>query len=244
MSTTVPISSSEYRHKKVFEGFRDFISRGNMIDMAVGVVMGNAVTQIVTSLVKNLINPLIAMIFGKPDMGSMLQIRFNHATISFGAILNDLLNFFLVAAAIYFCIILPINKLRDLSDKAKGSSTIGKMKFWKHAKKGSTLDKVVKAEQKVANDIGLTSSSSPSDSDDAAEAADGKAAAGPDRTDSDGTDDGNGTMGAEAQARMIELLGRISSQLETLTKGMEKKEGGRSTQEGMSQSASHAAHEH
>ena len=52
----------------MLKGFREFIATGNVIDMAVGVVMGSAVTAIVTSIVDNFINPLIAMIFGKPDM--------------------------------------------------------------------------------------------------------------------------------------------------------------------------------
>lgn len=98
-------------------GFKKFISRGSMIDMAVGVVMGTAVTAVVNAIVENLINPLIAMIGGKPDMSAMLNITFNGATISFGAILNEVINFLLIGVAVYFCIILPINKLRDMSSK-------------------------------------------------------------------------------------------------------------------------------
>ena len=98
-------------------GFKKFISRGSMIDMAVGVVMGTAVTGVVNAIVKNLINPLIAMIGGKPDMSALLNITFNGATISFGAILNEIINFLLIGVAVYFCIILPINKLRDMSSK-------------------------------------------------------------------------------------------------------------------------------
>lgn len=165
MTTPTPLSTEDYRNKKLFEGFRDFIARGNMIDMAVGVVMGNAVTAIVKSLVKNLLNPLIAMIFGKPDMGSLLQIHANNATISFGAILNDILNFLLIAAVVYFCVIVPINKFRDLTDKAKKSTFVDKMKFWKHARKGSLLDKAATQEQKIAKEMGFSpvseSSSSP-----------------------------------------------------------------------------------
>ncbi|RBP97768.1 large conductance mechanosensitive channel protein MscL [Bifidobacterium aemilianum] len=99
----------------MIEGFKKFIARGNMIDLAVGVVMGSAVTTVVDAIVKNLINPLIAMIFGKPNMDGLLAFTFNHATISFGAILSALINFLVVAAAVYFCIIVPINKLRDIS---------------------------------------------------------------------------------------------------------------------------------
>lgn len=108
----------------MIDGFRKFIARGNMIDMAVGVVMGAAVTAVVNSIVNNLINPLIAMIFGKPNMDGLLAFTFNGATVSFGAILGALLNFLVVAAAVYFCILVPINRLRDMSEaliaKAKG----------------------------------------------------------------------------------------------------------------------------
>ena len=101
--------------KGALGGFKKFISRGSMIDMAVGVVMGSAVTAVVNSIVKSLINPLIAMIFGKADMSGLLAFTYNGATISFGAILGELLNFVIVAAAIYFCIILPVNKFRDMT---------------------------------------------------------------------------------------------------------------------------------
>ncbi|WEV46757.1 large conductance mechanosensitive channel protein MscL [Bifidobacterium sp. ESL0690] len=100
----------------MFKGFKKFISRGNMIDMAVGVVMGAAVTSVVNSIVNSLINPLIAMIFGKPNMNNLLTFTFNHSTISFGAILGALLNFLMIAIAVYFCILVPINKFRDMSE--------------------------------------------------------------------------------------------------------------------------------
>lgn len=86
-----------------------------MIDMAVGVVIGSAVTTVVTSIVDNLISPLIGMIGGVPDLSGLLTITFNNSTISFGAILNALINFLLIGVAVYFCVILPINKLRDLT---------------------------------------------------------------------------------------------------------------------------------
>ncbi len=107
----------QYRKKKMFEGFREFISRGNMIDMAVGVVMGSAVTSVVTSIVKNLISPLISMLFGKTDMSRLLSFSVNGATVSFGAILDSLINFLLVAAAVYFCIIIPLNKFYEFGSK-------------------------------------------------------------------------------------------------------------------------------
>ncbi|MCI1831871.1 MAG: large conductance mechanosensitive channel protein MscL [Bifidobacterium sp.] len=110
----------------MFEGFKKFIARGNMIDMAVGVVMGAAVTAVVTAIVKNLINPLISMIFGKTDLDGVLTFTINNAHFSIGAILGALLNFLIIAVAVYFCILVPINKFRDMSSammtRKKGSS--------------------------------------------------------------------------------------------------------------------------
>ena len=98
----------------MFNGFKKFISRGSVIDMAVGVVMGGAVTAVVNSIVKNIINPLIAIICGKPDLDGVLTITINGATISFGAVIGSVLNFLIIATAVYFFIVLPINKLREM----------------------------------------------------------------------------------------------------------------------------------
>lgn len=105
----------------MIKGFEDFISRGNVVDMAVGVVMGGAVTAVVTSIVENFINPLVAMIFGKPDMSDLLKFTFNGATISFGAILTALINFLIIAVAVYFFIVLPMSKLKDMTAKQEAA---------------------------------------------------------------------------------------------------------------------------
>jgi large conductance mechanosensitive channel len=107
----------DYSEDSMIEGFKKFIARGQMIDMAVGVVMGGAVTTVVNAIVKSFINPLIAMIFGKPDLDNLLAFTLNGATVSFGAILGALLNFLIISVAIYFCIVVPINKFRDFSKK-------------------------------------------------------------------------------------------------------------------------------
>ena len=98
----------------MIQGFKKFILRGSVIDMAVGVVMGSAVTAVVTSIVKNIINPLIAIFCGKTELDGVLSITMNGATISFGAVIGSLLNFLIIATAVYFCIVLPINKLREI----------------------------------------------------------------------------------------------------------------------------------
>ncbi len=87
-----------------------------MIDMAVGVVMGGAVTTVVNAIVDSVINPFIAMIFGKPNMDGLLAITFNGATVSFGAVLGAVLNFLVIAITVYFCILVPINKFRDVTE--------------------------------------------------------------------------------------------------------------------------------
>ena len=109
--------------KGPIKGFKKFISRGSMIDMAVGVVMGSAVTTVVNSIVNHLISPLIGMIGGVPDMSGVLTITFNGATISFGAILNAIINFLLIGVAVYLCIVLPINKLRDMGASEEAENT-------------------------------------------------------------------------------------------------------------------------
>ncbi|GGH13392.1 large conductance mechanosensitive channel protein MscL [Silvibacterium dinghuense] len=94
----------------MLKGFRDFILRGNVIDLAVAVVVGAAFTNIVNSLVKNLLNPLIAAIVKKPDL-SFLKLDLNGSNITYGTFLNDVISFVLIAAAVYFFFVLPINKL-------------------------------------------------------------------------------------------------------------------------------------
>lgn len=98
---------------KVITGFRKFISRGNAIDLAVGVIIGGAFGKIVTGLVESFINPFIAMLFGQPDFN---QIHFviNGTNFPIGNIITAAVNFFLIAIAIYFCIVLPMNKLKEV----------------------------------------------------------------------------------------------------------------------------------
>jgi large conductance mechanosensitive channel len=97
----------------MLKGFRDFITRGNVIDLAVAVVIGAAFTGVVNALVDAIINPLIAAIFGQPDLSSVGVFTINDAVFSIGAVLNAVINFLLIAAAIYFLIIVPINAINE-----------------------------------------------------------------------------------------------------------------------------------
>ncbi len=92
------------------KGFKQFLLRGNVVDMAVGVVMGASFGAIVTALVKDLLTPLIAAIVGKPDF-SRLVFEVNSSRFLYGDFINSVLAFILIAAAVYFFVVLPVNAL-------------------------------------------------------------------------------------------------------------------------------------
>jgi large conductance mechanosensitive channel len=95
-------------------GFKEFISRGNAVDLAVGVVIGAAFTTVVNAIVEGVLNPLIAGIVGQPEFDDVLAFTINGATVRPGTVITALVNFLLVAVAIYFFVILPLNKLAAL----------------------------------------------------------------------------------------------------------------------------------
>ena len=94
----------------MFKGFRDFILRGNVVDLAVAVVIGAAFGAIVNALVADLINPLIAAIVHKPDF-SYLVFDLHGGKVKYGEFLNAVISFLLIAASVYFFVVLPINTL-------------------------------------------------------------------------------------------------------------------------------------
>jgi large conductance mechanosensitive channel len=96
----------------MLKGFRDFVLRGNVLDLAVAVVFGGAFGTIVTSLVKDLLTPLISAIIKKPDFSSLV-LHVNGANITYGNFLNALIAFLLVAASVYFFVVLPVNTMMD-----------------------------------------------------------------------------------------------------------------------------------
>lgn len=95
--------------KKFISEFKEFISRGNVLDMAVGVVIGGAFTAIVTSLVNDIITPLIGVLIGGLDF-SGLSIKVGDATIGYGSFIQAIINFLLISFVI-FCVIRSFNKL-------------------------------------------------------------------------------------------------------------------------------------
>lgn len=101
------------------DGFKEFIARGNAVDLAVGVVIGAAFGAVVTALVDGILNPLIGGIFGQPNLDNIWTITLrDNAQVKPGMVLTALISFILVAAAVYFCVVLPLNKLAARRAKA------------------------------------------------------------------------------------------------------------------------------
>lgn len=100
----------------MFQGFKQFILKGNVVDLAVGVVMGVAFNGVISALVKDLFTPLISTIIGKPNFNSF-SFTFLHGTFLIGDFINALLTFLINAIVIYFAVVLPINKLASLTSK-------------------------------------------------------------------------------------------------------------------------------
>jgi large conductance mechanosensitive channel len=90
----------------MFRGFRDFILRGNVLDLAVAVIMGVAFGTVVNSVVKNLITPLIALAGGAPDFSAIRT-----GPLLWGNIINDVLTFLITSAVVYFIIVLPVSRV-------------------------------------------------------------------------------------------------------------------------------------
>jgi large conductance mechanosensitive channel len=95
---------------EIIKEFRAFILRGNVVDLAVAVVIGAAFTALVNALVSDIITPVIAAIFGKPDFGD-LAFTINGSRFAYGDFLNAVITFVLIAAAVFFLIVKPINYL-------------------------------------------------------------------------------------------------------------------------------------
>jgi large conductance mechanosensitive channel len=94
----------------MIKGFRDFILRGNVIDLAVAVIIGAAFTAIVTSLTEKIINPLMGAFIGKPNFGYLVG-HVNGGEIHYGDFLTAVINFLLIAAVVYFFLVLPTQYL-------------------------------------------------------------------------------------------------------------------------------------
>lgn len=94
----------------MLKGFRDFILRGNVMDLAVAVIIGAAFTAIVTALTTNIINPLLGAFIGKPNFDYLVG-HVNGAEVKYGAFITAIVNFLILAAVIYFLLVLPTQYL-------------------------------------------------------------------------------------------------------------------------------------
>jgi large conductance mechanosensitive channel len=94
----------------MLKGFKNFILRGNVVDLAIAVIIGAAFTSIVNALVADLINPLIAAVVRKPDF-SYLVLHLHGGVIKYGDFLNAVISFLIVATTVYFFVVLPVNTL-------------------------------------------------------------------------------------------------------------------------------------
>ena len=97
------------------QGFKNFLLRGNVIDLAVGIIMGTAFTAVVTALVQSVLMPAISMLVQSPNFDSFLVF----GQIKIGVFLTAVVNFLLIAAAVYFAVVLPVEKLNARVSKKK-----------------------------------------------------------------------------------------------------------------------------
>ena len=100
----------------MLSGFKDFISKGNVIDLAVGVIIGGAFSTVVNALVESVIMPAISMLIGSPNFDSFLVF----GQVKIGVFLTAVVNFLIIAAALYFCIVMPINKMNEARARKLG----------------------------------------------------------------------------------------------------------------------------
>jgi len=107
----------------MLKGFKEFIMRGNVIDLAVAVVIGTAFTAVVTAIVTNIFNPLIAAMFKSDTLAGAWTIPLaageNPPGLMLGAVLAAVINFLLVAAVVYFVFVMPINRLKAAQERRR-----------------------------------------------------------------------------------------------------------------------------
>jgi large conductance mechanosensitive channel len=104
----------------MLKGFKEFIMKGNVLDLAVAVIIGAAFAQVVNALVQSVLMPAISALVGSPNFDSFAMVTLNGNDIKFGVLLTALVNFLLVAAAVYFAIVLPMNKMIEARNRRLG----------------------------------------------------------------------------------------------------------------------------
>jgi large conductance mechanosensitive channel len=96
----------------MLKGFKEFIMRGNVVDLAIAVVIGTAFTALVKAFVADILTPIVAAIFGKPNFGD-LTFSINSSQFLYGDLINEMITFVAVAAAVYFFVVVPLNKIAE-----------------------------------------------------------------------------------------------------------------------------------
>lgn len=104
-------------------GFKGFILKGNVVDLAVAVVIGAAFGGVVTALVQSVLMPFISGLVGAPNFDSFAVVTLNGNDIMFGVLLTAIVNFLLVAAAIYFVVVVPMNHMIERRNRRLGINT-------------------------------------------------------------------------------------------------------------------------
>ena len=103
----------------MLKGFKEFIARGNVVEMAVGIIIGNAFKDIVDKLVADILNPAIGALFGKADFSKSFILKIGDSQLLFGALLTAIINFLLIAFAVYFFIVVPMNYFAKMRKKTE-----------------------------------------------------------------------------------------------------------------------------
>ena len=106
----------------MLKGFKEFITRGNVVEMAVGIIIGGAFKDIIDKLVTSILNPAIGAIFGQPDFTKSFILHIGDSQILFGALLTAIINFLLIAFAVYFFIVVPMNYFAKMRKKAEDAA--------------------------------------------------------------------------------------------------------------------------
>lgn len=101
-------------------GFKEFIMKGNVVDLAVAVVIGAAFSAVINSLVENIIMPLVSAIVGSPNFDSFAVVTINGNDLRFGAFITVVVNFLIIAAAIYFIVVVPMNHMIERRSRRLG----------------------------------------------------------------------------------------------------------------------------
>nr|WP_253281784.1 large conductance mechanosensitive channel protein MscL [Arcanobacterium phocae] len=119
-----PISIHNRKGFSVLKGFKEFINKGNVIDLAVAVIIGAAFAPVISSLTEKIIMPLISAIFGQPKFDDLGEFHIGNTAIQPGFFITAVVNFLIVSAVIYFCVVLPMNAFKKRKKQEEAPTPI------------------------------------------------------------------------------------------------------------------------